>query len=314
MKQYYGAGELSDIGFVVIFARYEDRWVYCLHRRRKTFEHPGGHVEPGETALQAAFRELYEESGITDCDMIPLWDYEQIWDDGVGRNNGRAYVAVVHSLGELPESEMERVALFDTVPDDYTYDRDEELADLRKIETILNCVPEGRKHVVVRPYDASWAQDFLDIRRELEEALSGLALRIEHVGSTSVPGLSAKPIIDIDVVIRDGSVLPAVIEAMESIGYHHEGNLGIPGREAFKYEGKEHLRKHHLYVCTQDSPELRRHIIFRDFLRENPDAVLRYSTVKEEGAARYPYDIDKYIEYKSPLIEEIYRKLHLTEG
>ena len=129
-----------------------------------------------------------------------------------------------------------------------------------------------------------------------------------------MPGLSAKPIIDIDVVIRDASVLPAVIEAMASIGYYHEGNLGIPGREAFGYAGKEHLRKHHLYVCAQDSPELRRHIIFRDFLRENPDAVRGYSTVKEEGAARYPYDIDKYIEYKSPFIEGIYRKLHLTEG
>lgn len=98
-------------------------------------------MEPGETALAASFRELYEEIGIRDCYMIPLWDYEQLWDDGVGNNNGR---------------------------------------------------------------------------------------------------------------------------------------------EAFFYDGKEHLRKHHLYVCTKDAAELRRHLTFRDDLRSNPDAVAGYSRVKEE--------------------------------
>ena len=61
--------------------------VYCWHKRRESFEHPGGHVEAEETALQAAKRVLFEETGITDCKIIPLWDYEQIWDDGIGRNN-----------------------------------------------------------------------------------------------------------------------------------------------------------------------------------------------------------------------------------
>ena len=105
-------------------------------------------------------------------------------------------------------------------------------------------------HVVVLPYDRGWAQDFSDISSEIRKALGGLALDIVHVGSTSVPGLSAKPIIDIDVVIRENALLSTVISALEGIGYHHEGDLGIAGREAFRYEGKEHLQKHHLYVCT----------------------------------------------------------------
>lgn len=110
-----------------------------------------------------------------------------------------------------------------------------------------------RKRVVVEPYNKAWKQDFQNIKEELTSALGDLALRIEHVGSTSVEGLSAKPIIDIDVVIEDRNLLNSVIGALAKIGYIHEGDLGIAGREAFKYEGKEHLRKHHLYVCAVDA-------------------------------------------------------------
>lgn len=167
------------------------------------------------------------------------------------------------------------------------------------------------KMVIVQPYNKEWKSDFEAIRSELDIALGDLAMRIEHVGSTSVEGLSAKPVIDIDVVIRDRSVLPEVVIALQKAGYNHEGNLGIPGREAFKYEGKEHLRKHHLYVCAQDSEELRRHIAFRDYLRSHPEAVAEYCRVKEEGARLYPWDIDKYIEHKSPFIEKIYKEIGL---
>ena len=162
------------------------------------------------------------------------------------------------------------------------------------------------RQVVVLPYDERWAQDFLQIEGEIRDALGQLALGIEHVGSTSVPGLSAKPIIDIDVVIEDDSALETVVSRLGTIGYHHEGNLGIAGREAFDYEGKGHLRKHHLYVCPRDSAELKRHIAFRDYLRAHPEAVREYSRIKEEGAALYPFDIDKYIEHKAPFIRKIY--------
>ena len=165
------------------------------------------------------------------------------------------------------------------------------------------------KHVVVLPFDEQWKYDFVQIKAELANALRQLAIEIEHVGSTSVQGLSAKPIIDIDVVIKDYSELENVISALGKIGYQHEGNLGITGREAFKYEGKEHLRKHHLYVCPEDSQELRRHIAFRDYLKTHPDAVREYSRIKEEGAELYSDDIDRYIEHKSPFIEKIYAEI-----
>ncbi|MBO4914891.1 MAG: GrpB family protein [Oscillospiraceae bacterium] len=165
------------------------------------------------------------------------------------------------------------------------------------------------KHVVVLPYDEQWKQDFLKIKDELANALGKLAIGIEHVGSTSVRGLSAKPVIDIDVVIKDYTILEDVVSALGEIGYQHEGNLGIVGREAFKYDGKEHLKQHHLYVCPEDSPELRRHIAFRDYLRAHPEAVRKYSRIKEEGAKQYPDDIERYIEHKSPFIEKIYAEI-----
>ena len=168
------------------------------------------------------------------------------------------------------------------------------------------------RNIVVVPYDEKWKQRFEEIAGEVSAALGELALSIEHVGSTSVPGLAAKPIIDIDVVIEDESVLPAIVGALEKIGYHYEGNLGIPGREAFGYEGKTHLMEHHLYVCPKDSPELRRHLSFRDYLRGHPEAVQEYSRIKEEASRLFPHDIDGYINHKGTVIEKIYREIGLV--
>ena len=168
------------------------------------------------------------------------------------------------------------------------------------------------KNIIVVPYDEKWKLCFEEIAKEVSTALGELALSIEHVGSTSVEGLAAKPIIDIDVVIEDESKLQAVIDALANIGYQHEGNLGIPGSEAFGYEGKTHLMEHHLYVCPEDSPELRRHLSFRDYLRGHPEAVKEYSRIKEEAAQLYPHDIDGYINHKGTVIEKIYREIGLV--
>ena len=111
----FPVGRLDNIAFVAIFTRYQGKWVYCWHKKRESYEPPAGHVEVNETPLEAARRELYEETGIRDCKMIPLWDYEYIWESGEGRNNGRIFFAEVNALGELPESEMDRIELFDTV-------------------------------------------------------------------------------------------------------------------------------------------------------------------------------------------------------
>ena len=167
------------------------------------------------------------------------------------------------------------------------------------------------KKIIVQPYSEAWASAFEDIKAEIESALGDLIIGIEHVGSTSVRGMSAKPCIDLDVIIKDYSVFDDIRDKLAAIGYIHEGDLGIKDREAFKYSDKPHLMQHHLYVCPRDSEELHRHVAFRNFLRSSPDAVRKYSETKETAARLFPNDIDKYIEYKSPCIEELCRECGL---
>lgn len=163
------------------------------------------------------------------------------------------------------------------------------------------------KRVAVTPYDPRWPAAFEKIRKEIDCAIGDLIITVEHVGSTSVPGLSAKPIIDLDVVISDYTVFPAVVERLGKIGYIHEGCLGIADREAFRYESKPHLQTHHLYVCPQNSEELHRHITFREYLRTHPEAVRKYSEVKENAARLYPDSIEGYMQYKAGCIGELYQ-------
>lgn len=164
-------------------------------------------------------------------------------------------------------------------------------------------------HVVVEDYNPKWKIEFEKIKAELMMVLYDKIISIEHVGSTAVEGLAAKPIIDIDIVIDNNFEEVKII--LESIDYISEGDLGIHGREAFKYYNKEHLMKHHLYVCNKYNKELYRHIKFRDYLKAHKVERDRYGSVKKEMAEKYPEDIDLYIDGKEPIILEIYKKCGL---
>lgn len=168
------------------------------------------------------------------------------------------------------------------------------------------------KSVVVEKWNPKWKDEFERIVDSLGEDVIYNSVKIEHVGSTSVEGLSAKPIIDLDIVIENDK-FEIIKRLLNDKGYKHEGDLGIEGREAFSYSGKEELMTHHLYVCTKDSEELFKHITFRDFLKNNSALASEYSKVKEQAAVLYPDDIDKYMEFKSEIIEKIYKKCRLLE-
>ena len=167
------------------------------------------------------------------------------------------------------------------------------------------------KRVIVVPYDSKWNDEFQKIKSYLEKTLENSILAIEHIGSTSIEGLSAKPIIDIDVIIEGYDKFEDAKSRLKKLGYYHEGDLGIKDREAFGYNEKHEFMTHHLYVCPRDSEELKRHITFRNYLRTHKEDRERYSEVKLQAAIKYPTDMDSYIEAKSPCITEIYKKCGL---
>ena len=115
--------------------------------------------------------------------------------------------------------------------------------------------------IQVVPYNEQWEREFFNLERVLTEALGDCILGIEHVGSTSVRGLSSKPIIDIDIVIENSQIFSKVCQGLNELGYIHEGDLGIKGREAFNREdhtvprrgNSEHWMEQHIYVCTKDN-------------------------------------------------------------
>lgn len=154
--------------------------------------------------------------------------------------------------------------------------------------------------IVIVDYDPTWPEVFERLRALVWQVVQDFALGIEHVGSTSVPGLAARPIIDMDVVIASPAQIPLAVERLTALGYVHRGNLGIEGREAFQQPA--HLPPHHLYVCLQDSVSLRNHLALRDYLRAHPEAIQAYSELKKRLAQAHTYNIDAYIEGKSELI------------
>lgn len=128
LKNYFNdrlTGYILPVGsqdyykYVVVCSNYHGKWLFSRHKKRTTWETQGGHVEEGETPLQAAKRELYEESGVTDAEVYPVCDYKGF--RGPRNSHGMVFLAVVHELGKLPESEMQEVRIFEELPDNLTY-------------------------------------------------------------------------------------------------------------------------------------------------------------------------------------------------
>lgn len=161
--------------------------------------------------------------------------------------------------------------------------------------------------IEVVDYDPSWPAQFAEIAARVRAAFAdGPLTAVEHVGSTAVVGLAAKPVIDMDVIVPSLTDVPGAIACLAALGYVHEGDKGVPGREAFLWPPG--TRRHHLYLCLCGNAEYRRHIAFRDYLREHPDEAQRYEALKRELAARLFADRTAYSEGKTEFVETVLKK------
>jgi GrpB-like predicted nucleotidyltransferase (UPF0157 family) len=153
--------------------------------------------------------------------------------------------------------------------------------------------------VVIADYDPEWPSRFAALASTVAAALGPVLLRVEHVGSTAVPGLPAKPVIDLDAVVPAGGV-PEAVRRLEAVGYTHKGDQGIPDREAFR--PPDGSVPHHLYVCPSDNPEFAAHLRFRDALRADDRLAAEYARLKRELAARFGADRAGYCEAKTAFV------------
>ena len=157
--------------------------------------------------------------------------------------------------------------------------------------------------IVVVNYDPGWREAYEQLRSQIWPVVREVATTIEHVGSTAVPGLAAKPIIDISVVARSEADIPAGIQRLGTIGYIHRGNLGVEGREAFRTPTSS--PRHHLYLCARNCSALANHLAVRAFLRAHPEDAQEYGALKKQLALRYSDDIDGYTDGKTDMILRI---------
>ena len=159
--------------------------------------------------------------------------------------------------------------------------------------------------IVVVDYDPVWIETFERLRSQIWPVVSDIATAVEHVGSTAVPGLAAKPIVDITLVLPTPAEVPVAITRLETLGYAHCGNLGVEGREALK--AREVTPRHNLYLCARDSLALANHLTVRNHLREHPDDAREYGALKKRLAVRYADRIDDYTRGKTDAILRILR-------
>ncbi len=166
--------------------------------------------------------------------------------------------------------------------------------------------------ITVVPYQGTWRAQAAGVIAQLEAALTDVqADSIEHIGSTSVPGLAAKPVLDIDVIVAREHV-QAAIEALSASGYRHVGDRGITGRESL--EAPDHGPRRNVYVCESGTLHVRNHLVVRDILRDRPDLRDEYGAVKLALATDPNMHIDTYVARKSAVLQKVLAESELSEA
>jgi GrpB-like predicted nucleotidyltransferase (UPF0157 family) len=161
--------------------------------------------------------------------------------------------------------------------------------------------------VELKPHNPKWRELYEEEEVLVSKAVSAFLIEIQHIGSTAIPGIMAKPIIDIALAIDSLENVEKIIKPLEEIGYTYRGEAGIPHRHLF-VKGSEDFRTHHMHVMHRSHYEWKKHIVFRDYLRKHPKEAKEYSNLKLKLEKEFKEDRESYTESKSEFIESILEK------
>jgi GrpB-like predicted nucleotidyltransferase (UPF0157 family) len=159
--------------------------------------------------------------------------------------------------------------------------------------------------ITMVPHNPEWQQAFQNETQQITAALGDTVVVVHHIGSTAIPTIYAKPIIDILLVVQDLAALDEKQSKMEALGYGALGEFGIPNRRYFRRDNVLGDRTHQVHAFENSSPQIKRHLAFRDYMIDNPDVAQEYSSLKRELAARYPDNSAAYMDGKDEFIQEI---------
>jgi GrpB-like predicted nucleotidyltransferase (UPF0157 family) len=163
----------------------------------------------------------------------------------------------------------------------------------------------SRQRVLLAPYDPLWAEEFARESSVVARAMGDLLVAIHHIGSTAIPGIRAKPIIDMLAAVSDMSRLDGQSPLLEALGYEAMGEFGIPGRRYFRKDDDAGNRTHQIHAFQAGSPQIERHLAFRDFMRAHHEYADQYDALKRRLAELHPADIASYTDGKDEFINEM---------
>jgi len=172
-----------------------------------------------------------------------------------------------------------------------------------------NISKTDKRRVGIVSYNPNWKEIYKEESKKIKNVLSDIIVDIHHIGSTAIPGIKAKPVIDILVEVKDIEAVDRYNNKMEELGYEVMGEYGIPKRRFFRKGGNN--RTHHIHIFQVGNEEIERHINFKEYLIAHPDKAREYSKLKEKLTNKYTYDVENYTNGKSDFIKEIDRKAKL---
>ena len=164
------------------------------------------------------------------------------------------------------------------------------------------------RKVEVVPHDPRWRDAFEAEAKHVAAALGENVVAVHHIGSTAIPNIFAKPVVDLLVEVRDIAEVDGRRSAMESLGYEVMGEYGIPGRRYFRKDDREGIRTHHVHTFEAGSAEVERHLAFRDYMTAHPVEAQAYSELKRKLAEEHPQNIDGYMDGKDGFVKEMDRR------